>query len=529
MAMITGSEPADNIVFSSGGTGGGEHPFMLHSGLTVYDPQGNLQPRLALKVPTIENGDWTVSPDGRMEVTWKLRGDVLWHDGTPLTAADFAFGFQLASDPEIPIRRPRTASFISDVTAPDPQTLVVRWNQPYIGANDSGPQEGLLPAVARHIMAEPYAQGDKQSLLNHPYWTREFVGLGPYRMSDWTFGSELDVVAFDRYFLGRPKIDRVIIRYFGDVNALVASLLAGDTDMTPMGALKAEQLKTVKSTWDTSGAGTAFVQTRGARNYRFQYRDPTAPWAQDIRVRQALTHMLDRPTLADTLNGFTSAADTLAPVEDPVYRVLDQKGLSRYSYDLARAQQVMAEAGWTRGADGLYRSAAGETLNLEVRSSDKSDNVREGQALAGEWKTAGINTTSYAIPDSASNKDEQKAVFPGVLGWPLTYAPETMQVWTSSQIPSQATRWRGDNFGGYSNTSFDALYDQMVGTLDVAKRQSLLADLLKINADVAMSIYLYYDTATSTVAYRKGILGVGPVATAQLVNSWNIETWDVRN
>src|SRR5438093_1493701 len=127
---------------------------------------------------------------------------------------------------------------------------------------------------------------------------------------------------------------------------------------------------------------------------------------------------------------------------------------------------------------------------------------------------------------TAANKDEQKAVFPGVLGWPLTYAPETMQVWTSSQIPSQATRWRGDNFGAYSNTSFDALYDQMVGTLDVPTRQSLLADLLKINADVAMSIYLYYDTATSTVAYRKGIVGVGPVAIAQLVNSWNIGAWD---
>jgi peptide/nickel transport system substrate-binding protein len=527
MAMITGSEPVDNIVYASGGTGGGEHPFMLHAGLTVYDPQGTLQPRLAQKVPTIEDGDWKVLPDGRMEITWNLRPDALWHDGTPVTAADFALGVQIAGDRELPIPRPRAASYISEATALDPQTLVVRWSQPYMLANESGSQEGLVPAVARHILGDVYTNGEKHTFLNHPYWTREFVGIGPYRMGDWLLGSQLEVVAFDRYFLGRPKIDRVIIRYFGDVNALVASLLAGDTDMTPMGALKAEQLKTIKTAWERSGEGTSFAQARGARNYRFQYRDPGAPWAQDVRVRQALIHMLDRPTLAETLNGMTTAADTLAPLDDPVYRALEQKGLARYPYDLTRAHQLMTEAGWSRGSDGLYRSGSGDLFNLEARTSDKADNVREGQALAGEWKAAGINTSAYGIPDAAANKDEQKAVFPGVLGWPLDYSPEAMQAWVSAQVPTQATRWRGSNFGGYVNPAFDRLYDEMLATLEVPKRQSLFADVLKINADEAVSVFLYYDTATSTVAYRKAIRGIGPVATAQQINSWNIHTWEM--
>jgi peptide/nickel transport system substrate-binding protein len=237
--------------------------------------------------------------------------------------------------------------------------------------------------------------------------------------------------------------------------------------------------------------------------------------------------MLDRPTLAETLNGFTTAADTLAPTDDPVYRVLEQKGLARYPHDLTRAHQLMTEAGWARGGDGLYRSAAGDLFNLEARTSDKADNVREGQALAGEWKAAGINTSAYGIPDAAANKDEQKAVFPGVLGWPLDYSPEAMQAWVSAQIPTQATRWRGSNFGGYTNPTFDGLYDQMLAALEVPKRQSLFADVLKINADDAVSVFLYYDTSTSTVAYRKGIRGVGPVATAQQINSWNIHTWEM--
>lgn len=527
MAMIIGSEPSDNLVYASGGTGGGEHPFMLHAGLTVYDAQGALRPHIARRVPTVEGGDWRVFPDGRMEVTWKLRPDVLWHDGTPLTAADFAFGLQVASDPELAIRRSRSASLISEVATPDPTTLVVRWSQPYVLANESGAQEALLPAVARHRMADVYAQGDKQNFLNHPYWTREFVGLGPYRMGDWMLGSQLELRAFDRYFLGAPKIDRVIVRYFGDVNTLVASLLAGDTDMTPMGALKAEQLKTIRNAWEPSGAGTVFAQTDGARNYRFQYRDPGAPWAQDARVRQALLHMLDRTTLADTLNGMTTAADTLPAPGDPVYRALEQKGFARYPYDLTRAQRLLADAGWSRGADGLYRSGAGETLNLEVRTSDKSDNVREGQALAGEWKTAGVNSTTYAIPDAAANKDEQKAVFPGVLGWPLRFTLDAPQAFAGSQVPTQTTRWRGNNFGGYVNTTFDALYDDLLISLEVPKRESVYADILKILADDAVSIFLYYDTATNTVAYRKGISGVGRVASGQLINAWNIHTWEL--
>src|SRR5687767_15186573 len=69
MGMISSSEPTQGVAFGSS-AGGGEHPFMLHAALTIYDAQGTLQPQLATKVPTIEDGDWQVLPDGRMEVTW---------------------------------------------------------------------------------------------------------------------------------------------------------------------------------------------------------------------------------------------------------------------------------------------------------------------------------------------------------------------------------------------------------------------------------------------------------------------------
>jgi peptide/nickel transport system substrate-binding protein len=528
MGMIAGSEPTENIPLGSGGTGGGEHPFMLHAGLTIYDSQGTLLPHLAQRVPTIENGDWRVSPDGQMEVTWRLRPDLTWHDGTPLTAADFAFGLQVARDPDMQIRRQRALSFIVDATPPDPSTIVVRWKQLYSFANVSGAMDAPTPALPRHLLPDLYSQPDKQELVNSPYWTREFVGLGPYRLGEWVQASQMELLAFDQYFLGRPKIDRVIVRYFGDANVVVAGLLSGDIDMTPMGAMKAEQLVAVKNAWDPTGVGTAYAQVGGARNYRFQYRDASAPWAQDVRVRQALIHMLDRQTIADTLvYGLTKPADTLPPPEDPIYGALDQKGFARYGYDLSRGQQLLAEAGWTRGSDGLYRSASGQLFDLEVRTSGKTDNVREGQALASEWKSAGINATPFAFADNAANKDELKAVYPGLLGWPLDFSPEAMQNWISSQIPTQAGGWKGSNFGGYVNQKFDSVYDEQLVALEAPKRQSLFADLLKILADDAVSVFLYYDTSTYTVAYRKGIRGVTRVPSLQQINAWNIQTWEM--
>jgi ABC-type transport system substrate-binding protein len=92
IAIDESNEPRAGMpVFASGNQAAIEHFLMFDAGLTVYDQDGNLQPRIATKVPSLADGDWKVNPDGSMQVTWKLRPDVLWHDGAPLVADDFVF------------------------------------------------------------------------------------------------------------------------------------------------------------------------------------------------------------------------------------------------------------------------------------------------------------------------------------------------------------------------------------------------------------------------------------------------------
>jgi ABC-type transport system substrate-binding protein len=162
----------------------GQIAWMFHSGLTSYDAQGNLEGRLARKIPSIQDGDWKVNADGTMDVTWKIRPNVKWHDGTPLTAADFAFGIQVARDPELPLPHTGGVELIQDATAPDAETLVIHWSQPYFGANLGKLQD--IPAMPRHLVQDLYGQGDKQAFANSSYWTSQFVGLGPIA---WVSGS----------------------------------------------------------------------------------------------------------------------------------------------------------------------------------------------------------------------------------------------------------------------------------------------------------------------------------------------------
>src|SRR5438477_5260143 len=221
LGLVAQYEPrAGFILFATGGTGFPQHNFLVHAGLTRYDEGENVQPWIATSVPNVAAGDWYVFPDGRMDVTWKLRPGVQWHDGTPLSAEDFVFGLDLLQDRALPAARPASLGLISGIDAPDEGTLVVHWKQPYFLAN-----AGVLttqPALPRHILGEIHDRGDAQALINSPYFNTDFVGLGPYRVGEWTLGSQMELTAFDGYFEGRPKIDRIIVKYYGAENLAIA-------------------------------------------------------------------------------------------------------------------------------------------------------------------------------------------------------------------------------------------------------------------------------------------------------------------
>jgi len=187
-----------------------------------------------------------VFPDGRMETTYHLRPGISWHDGEPFSAEDFAFAWRVYSAPELGQAASSPLNRMEDVSAADPRTLIIRWKQPY---PDIELAWDAFPPLPRHILEGSFQQLPSGGFPSQPYWTREYVGLGPYRLERWEPGAFLEAAAFDGHVLGRAKIERIKIQFIPDGNTALASLLSGQIDVAADSVFQFSQSLLIKQDW----------------------------------------------------------------------------------------------------------------------------------------------------------------------------------------------------------------------------------------------------------------------------------------
>ncbi|HZT07955.1 MAG TPA: peptide ABC transporter substrate-binding protein [Chloroflexota bacterium] len=521
-------EPASPAFFGASGSGSSplEVFYAFHASLTAYDPAGAVMPVLAQKVPSLQDGDWRVLPEGGMEVTWKLKPGLVWHDGTPLTADDFILGYQLNTDPELASSIPGALDSVSSVRGIDSQTLVVTWKSITVAAGVSG-YDGI-PAVPTHIFAEQYAAGDKTALSNSPYWSTQFVGLGPYKLTEWSRGSFIEGQAFDRYVGGRPKIDRIVLKFLGDANALVASVLAGDIDIIPLGAqVDVQPVSVVRDAWAPTSGGTTGAVAKGVRMIYLNFRDATLPWVEDVRVRQAMLHALDRDTIVETLEGgLTQRADFIAPLGDPVLEMAANAGLPLYPFDLNRATELMAQAGWTKGPDGVFHNGLGQPFSAAAATSSEGTNPQEAAIVASQLTTAGFQADPAPYAQTASNRNQLAMSFPSMLIKPWNFSISAPGSLRQSQIGTAQNAYGGNNYGGYVNPTYEELYRAYAGELESGRRQQALFKIVKLLDEQLPVLPIFY--VPQVYAFRKGLDGPGSTAYLQAASTWNVATWTIR-
>ncbi|MEA2639959.1 MAG: peptide/nickel transport system substrate-binding protein, partial [Chloroflexota bacterium] len=282
---------------------------------------------LLSSVPDLNTDTWRVFPDGTMETTYRLKPGLTWHDGQPLTADDFVFTerlnvarFQMGLS--VSSITPAEHKLIQEVSAPASDTVVIRWKGLYADAD-----KPTLKVAPKHILEEPLNQGEPQLLGSNAYWTTGYVGVGPYKLTQWQQGAFIEGTAFDGYALGRPKIDKVIVSWNADPNVVLAGLLGGSTNVAVDSAVQFEQGAILKDTWGKSGDGAVIFTPSENRylggQFRPAYVEPKA--LLDVRVRAATLHAIDRKALADTLlAGEGVISDTpLVPV-DPLFAAVDR-------------------------------------------------------------------------------------------------------------------------------------------------------------------------------------------------------------
>jgi len=492
---------------------------ILHNYLVVEDGDRKFRPQIAVDKPSVENGSWRVNTDGSMDLTWRIRPNVKWHDGTPFSTDDLVFSFDVFKDAEIPNNIARLVAPFESVTAVDAHTLVAHWSRTFVDADQA---IGLLP-LPRHLLESAF-RSDKANFVHSPRLSTDFVGLGPYRLARWESGSHMEFVPFDDYFLGRPPLASVVVRFIPDANTITANVLSGAVDIVPPIGLDIDTTTEVKRRWAGTGNQASPDLRGGFRVLEMQHR---ADYARPnsglglLPIRQALYHAIDRPVLAEAMsNGISPVADSWFAPSDPL-RPEVEASIPQFPYDANRATALLGQAGWTRAAaDGVLTHAqTGERFDIQLTARGARD-TKEQHIIADNWKAMGASIDLYNIPPALQSDREHVSTLSGA--WLATLQVEhlTTDRFHSRSITSSATRWTGNNRGGYSNPRVDSALDRLTAAIPQRERLGLYRELLTEQMGDLPLMMLYWEGDIMLVV--KGVKNVRGGGNS----TWNFFEWD---
>jgi peptide/nickel transport system substrate-binding protein len=538
LVLITRSEPetlaGTALTALTGSTGGKRRLF--NAALTLLDGDDRPLPYLAEALPQFGTESWRVFPDGRMATRYHLRGDLVWHDGAPLTADDFVFAWMVYATPELGRASSEPIPLMEEVTAPDPRTVVIHWRQPYPEAGvlegvrasgNTGPSFAPLP---RHLLEAAYTS-ERSTFAALPFWTLEYVGAGPYQLEQWVPGTYVDGVAFARHALGRPQIDRVRLTFTADANAVLANLLAGVGHLPVDDALRIQGGLVLKREWEARGLGRVEFVPRNWRVLEFQHRPEYAHPAAilDARVRKALAHAIDKQAINDGLfEGVGIPADTMIHPTVDYFPALD-RAVTKYPFDLRRTEALMTDAGYPKAPDGFHASqamsqAAGR-LVFEVTGTESPQNEAERTILADGWRRAGLETSEATFSAQELRDGFRLSTFRSIYATGSAAGIASMMRFRSDNIAGPENRWSRSNRGGWADAEYDRLVDSVQATLAPAERSQRIVDALRILTDRAGVISLYFNP--TVLPFPANITNLR-VRAAEAEPTWNIHLWELR-
>jgi len=494
--------------------------------ITAYDKDWKLGCLLCTELPTIENGLAKIEdrPDGTkgMSVTIKMQPDLKWADGVPVTAKDVAFSWELGKSPESGFYRSDIYSRVERLDTPDDHTVVMHLKAISSTYNDLSD----FRVVSEHIEAPvlksagSVAEWAKQTVYNRAPTT---PGLwnGPFMITGYTSGSQIVLEPNPNWPGKKPGFKKITVRIIENTTALEANLRSGDIDYTPgegIGLNIDQVIELEKSRKDK------FVfNYKPALTYEHIDLKAENPFLRDVRVRRALIYAIDRKSLTDKLfQGKQPVADTFVNKLHPFY----WPETPTYAFDPAKAKALLDDAGWKPGPDGIRRNAKGERLSFDFQTT-AGNKLRElmQQVLQSQWKDVGIEVVIKNEPartlfgPTLSHRE-----FTGLVlyGWTSGIGDSPTSILSTSAIPSEANRWGGSNYAGFSNPEFDKASAAIETELSVAERRLFWQTVQKLYAEDLPVIPLFF--RAEPYAIPKWLKGLEPTGHSDNSTNW-VENW----
>ncbi len=498
-------------------------PRLFNATLAILDDHGLPRPYLAESLPMLNTDTWQVSADGQMQTTYRLRPSLTWQDGTPMTAEDFVFTWRALTAPDLGVSSSQPQSLMEAVTAPDARTVVIHWRQPYPYANEMTEPFQPLP---RHILEPTFEQRTPESFASLPFWTRDYVNAGPYRVDRWEEGSFVEGQAFADHALGRPKIDRIKVMFISDPNTVLAYLLAENVHVSFENSIRLQQAQILQREWAPRTGASVFLAPTLWRAVQIQQRPEYASprTLTDVRVRKAIAHSMDREALNSAVldgNGVITEF-MISPLTDYFAEV--ERATIKHPYDPRRAEQLMNDAGFTKGSDGYFASG-GERFSTDLRSLSGAQQEQEIAILAAGWRQFGLDMREATIPAFQGQDSQLQATLPGLFAGGAASGERNLTSYTTSQISRPENRWTGRNFVGWSNPEYDRLAESFARTLDRSERVQQIAEMARIFTTDSPSITMYFSIE---VLAHSGALTGPKLVPAESAQTWDIHTWELK-
>jgi peptide/nickel transport system substrate-binding protein len=465
LKMINEEPPHLNLALLSGATA--VPACQIFIGLLQFDENYQPKPYLAKK--------WEMSPDG-LSYTFHLERDVLFHDGKPLTSADVAFSLEMAKKNH-PSGEPALGP-VEKVETPDPYTVVFKLKHPSpVTLIASHPF--FLPILPKHI----YGEGE---IRKHPANLKP-IGSGPFKFVEWKKGQYIILERFDNFFRrGRPYLDRIIIEFIPDLPARTIALETGAAHFFARGVMNFADIRRFEKIPHLAviTKGNEAVGPRAMIDFNLR----KAP-LNNIKVRKAIAHTINREFLIEDMSGYAKPSTAHLRYTSRFYN----PNVRKYEYDLNKANQLLDEAGFNRGADGTR-------FNLSI--DFYPGHLSQCESLKEELNKVGIRATLRPPPDFATWVRRTSD-----WDYEINYNPISDHIDPTIGLDRKFTSrnikkipWT--NTSGYSNPEVDRLCDEARTELNFEKRKKLYHRVQEILADELPCIYTL-DTEWPTIRNKE--------------------------
>lgn len=414
-------------------------------GLLTYDFDLTPKPQLATA--------WNTSQDG-LTYTFQLRKGVKWHDGKPFTSADVAHSIALLK--EYHPRGRATFSSVTDILTPDAHTVVLQLSKPIpyllqaLAAAES-------PIVPKHIYAQGRADGNPAN--NAP------IGTGPFIFKEWVRGSHVVYERNPNYWdEGKPYIDKLIVRFIPDAAARTAAIESGQVLLAPNTPVPFAELARLRTNPNLTFTTQGYEYTNNV--YRVEFNLET-PALQDLRVRQAIAHAINRDSLLKV--AWYGLGQLVPGPVHPSLKNFYAPQLAVLPYDVKAAEKLLDEAGLTVGkAGGKWR------LQLNVTPIPNEGSLRTAdflkQALARIGINLVINSQDFATYIKRIYTDRDFDLHVSVMSNTFDPTVGIQRLYWSKNFK------RGlpfSNGSGYKNQEVDSLLEQVSVEVNPQKRTDL--------------------------------------------------------